>query len=596
MDCRDIIGIEINEYYGYKDMSKMKQKVLRLRSEKFKDSRVARQLTCLMGLLLFMFISGCANITAIPMRPGASGTPSAFPSPIATPVSSNGSPLVSITVPRNAATGVAINLKPTVTFTEPMTASTLNTSTFKLHGPDNALIAGSVTYVGRTATFRPTGNLTGNTLYLATITTGVQDLDGNAMEREFVWSFTTGSSTDTTAPQVASSFPDQAATNVPINFRPTVIFTEAMDPLTITNTTFTLNGPDNAPVAGSVTYIGTTATFQPTDHLKTNTVYTWGISTGAQDLAGNALDHRFEQTFTTGSSTDTTAPTVVSTDPLHDAYEVSTYVEPTVTFSEAMDPLSLNTTTFILRGPDILNGPDNQLVAGTVTYAGMTATFNPLNKLLASRRYTVTITTGSQDLAGNALGNVFEYTFKTKADSGSGGGGGSSSGNTSPTVISRVPAQGAIDVATNTAINATFSEAMKPLSLTTGNTFTLTGPGPDNLVIAGDVTYVGVTATFTPNEVLAADTVYTAKITTAAMDLGSHPLKNDAVWTFTTGDAPDNLAPTVISRVPAQGDTDMATNAAINAAFSEAMKPLSLTTGNAFTLTGPGPDNLVVVG
>ena len=40
---------------------------------------------------------------------------------------------------------------------------------------------------------------------------------------------------------------------------------------------------------GAVIYEGTTATFAPTNPLATNTLYTATITTGAKDLAGNAM-------------------------------------------------------------------------------------------------------------------------------------------------------------------------------------------------------------------------------------------------------------------------------------------------------------------
>jgi len=55
-------------------------------------------------------------------------------------------------------------------------------------------VSGTVSYAGLTATFDPASNLASNTTYTATITTGVKDLAGNAMRKDFVWSFTTATS------------------------------------------------------------------------------------------------------------------------------------------------------------------------------------------------------------------------------------------------------------------------------------------------------------------------------------------------------------------------------------------------------------------
>lgn len=109
---------------------------------------------------------------------------------------------------------------------------------------------------------------------------------------------------------------------------------------------------------------------------------------------------------------------------------------------------------------------------------------------------------------------------------------GAAPGTTVPTVIGTLPANAS--VAVNSAIWATFSEAMNPLTINT-TTFTLTqGVTP----ISGMVTYAGVTATFTPEGSLAPNTVYTATITTNAKDLAGHALASNYTWNFTTGAAP----------------------------------------------------------
>src|SRR5256885_1737681 len=76
------------------------------------------------------------------------------------------------------------------------------------------------------------------------------------------------------------------------------------------------------------------------------------------------------------------------------------------TFSEAMDPLTITTATFILK-------QGTTAVAGTVSYAGVTATFTPASALASLTTYTAMITTGARDLAGNALAANFSWSFTT---------------------------------------------------------------------------------------------------------------------------------------------------------------------------------------
>jgi hypothetical protein len=204
--------------------------------------------------------------------------------------------------------------------------------------------------------------------------------------------------TATTAPTVSSTIPAHAAMGVPINSQLAVTFSEAMNPATITNTTFTLQ-QGITPVTGTVSYVSGTATFAPATNLTTNTLYTATITTGATDLAGNALASDFVWSFTTGASSDTNQPTVIATNPTNTATNVAINQTVNATFSKAMDPATITTANFTLTGPGATT------VTGTVAYvaASQTATFTPATNLAPSTTYTNTITTGVKDLAGNAL-------------------------------------------------------------------------------------------------------------------------------------------------------------------------------------------------
>jgi hypothetical protein len=187
---------------------------------------------------------------------------------------------------------------------------TVTTATFMLTGPGLTPVLGTVTYVGLIATFTPTSNLTPNTLYTATITTGARDLAGNALAANYTWTFTTGAVPDTTNPTVTFTDPANGATGVAINKKISATFSEGMDPLTVTNLTFTVAG-----VSGTVAYnaITKTATFTPTTPamLANNTTYTATITTGARDLAGNALANNYVWSFTTGAAAPLISPGIL---------------------------------------------------------------------------------------------------------------------------------------------------------------------------------------------------------------------------------------------------------------------------------------------
>ena len=192
----------------------------------------------------------------------------------------------------------------------------------------------------------------------------------------------------------------------------TATFSKAMNPATLTTSTFTLAGPGGTSIAGSVSYDAATniATFTPTTALAPSTTFTATVNTGAKDTFGLALTANKVWTFTTAAPCP--PPTVTAVTPPNG----STLICPntaliTATFSHAMNPTTINTTTFRLTGPGATS------VSGTVSYVAATriATFTPTATLAVSTTFTATITTGAQDTFGIALAAPFVWTFTTSA-------------------------------------------------------------------------------------------------------------------------------------------------------------------------------------
>jgi hypothetical protein len=449
-------------------------------------------------------------------------------------------PLVISTDPANAATLVALNKVITVTFNEAMNPATITAASITLTGATP--VTGTVTYNGVTATFKPTSPLAANTTYTGRVTTAVKDVNGNALQADYVWTFSTGA---TLSPVVIATDPLNNETGVPLNKTITATFNMAMDPLTINATTFTVKQGSTV-VAGIVSYTGTTAFFTPTLPLTLNALYTATITTGAKNTVGIALANNYSWNFTTGSLT---APTVISTDPANNATAVVLNKIITATFSEAMNPLTINATTFtLMQGTTVM--------AGVVTYSGATAFFTPAINLLPGTVYTATISTGAKNPSGTGLANNYVWTFTTGTA-------------VSPVVISTDPGNNAAGVALNKIVTATFNMSMDPLTIN-ATTFTLKQGAT---AILGAVTYSGSTASFTPAVALTANTVYTATITTGAKNLAGTPLTNNYTWTFTTG---INLAPTVILTDPTNNAVNVTLSKIVTATFSMPMDPLTI--------------------
>lgn len=100
---------------------------------------------------------------------------------------------------------------------------------------------------------------------------------------------------------------------------------------------------------------------------------------------------------------------VISTSPKNAAVGVKFNRNITATFSQTADSATIDTTTFIVAGPD-----DVPLL-GVVSYAGTTATFNPAVDLDPSTVYTATLKAAVADLAApaNHLAADFVWTFTT---------------------------------------------------------------------------------------------------------------------------------------------------------------------------------------
>ena len=306
-------------------------------------------------------------------------------------------PLVIDTNPDNAATNVPLNQVITVTFNEEMNPSTINSSSFIVTGAST--IAGTLTYSGVTATFTPSVNLTPNTTYVVRITTAVKDLRGNALQEDYLFSFSTGA---TLQPLVLTTSPTPNETGVVLNKIVSATFNMPMDPATINTSTFTLK-QGTTTITGVVTYSGNTALFTPNANLTANTVYTATITTGAHNMAGVALASNYVWNFTTGAIV---APRVILTDPFNTETGVLLNKVVTATFDMAMDPLTITTSTFTLKqGTDV--------ILGSVSYSGNMASFTPNNPLLANAVFTATITTGAKNVAGVAIANNSVWTFKT---------------------------------------------------------------------------------------------------------------------------------------------------------------------------------------
>lgn len=413
-------------------------------------------------------------------------------------------PLVLSTDPANGDINVPLDKVITVTFNETMNPATITQGGITLEGIDE--ISGTITYNqdNLTASFTPSQELESNTTYTGRVKTSVKDLDGNALQVEYVWTFSTG---QTISPVVIKTDPENNETGVVVNKIITAEFNMPMNPETINSTTFVLNQGTNV-ITGVVTYSGTTASFSPETDLSSNTIYTATITTGAENTEGVSLQSNFVWKFTTGVLV---APTVISTDPERDETDVALNKVIEATFSMPMEPSTINGTTFTLK-------QGTNTISGVVTYTGVTARFTPEANLNSNTVYTATVTTGAENPAGIPLAGNYVWEFTTGA-------------SVAPTVISTDPEDDDIDVPLNKTITASFSEVMNPATFTP-STFILVDENSNNVPVTFG--FNGAVVSFDPNDNLQPNTTYTAKITTGVQNLAGVGLASDYIWEFTT--------------------------------------------------------------
>lgn len=210
----------------------------------------------------------------------------------------------------------------------------------------------------------------------------------------------------------------------------------------------------------------------------------------------------------TAPLTSGVAPTVVMVVP--ETNGVGTNRQVSVVFSTAMDPASINTSSFTVAG-----------ATGTVAYdaANKIASFKPSPDFTANTTYDATINTMARDVKGNALAAPYNFSFVTRATT-----------DTSPPYIVAVNlVPGASGVPLNQTVSITFDEQM---SSSTINPTTVYIKG-----VTSTVTYDVLTqmATITPTANLAPNTTYSIMVTSGAQDQGGVPVSPVLSQTFTTG-------------------------------------------------------------
>lgn len=196
-----------------------------------------------------------------------------------------------------------INSIITARFNKDMKPESINHNTFLVSGPDGR-ISGSLSYDNRHVTFVPDSYLPELSDITVTITTEVYDWYDFTIEKPEVWTFTTGTIDEITAPYVIYTIPDRDAQNVPVFTFVSATFNEPLDQASVTQNSLRLFNDQGQQVPGNVTYADNTIMLTLDDDLEYETVYEAVVAAGITDLAGNVMEQDYTWVFTTESIDD----------------------------------------------------------------------------------------------------------------------------------------------------------------------------------------------------------------------------------------------------------------------------------------------------
>ena len=468
-----------------------------------------------------------------------------------------------LTSPPSGATNVPTNAAFMVQFSQQVDPATVTPQTFYLvdsvtgqNWPGMLQVDPS----GFTASFVPSTPYNAGREYYVYLTSAILDITQNPFSGAF-FEFTAGFGPQTQGPQLLGLSPANNATGAPLN---SVVVAQFNEPISVISATTGLQlQQDGTPLPGAIALSNgnTLLTFTPVAALNASTVYTIAVTNQLTDVSENPLTNPGNFTFTTGTASDTTTPSVTLVDPPNNTFGVGLNVTPRLTFSEPIDPLTVP-TALTLQYPDD-SGP-NLVIPATVTVSanGLTATLTPSAPLSPNTYYYLYLC-GYTNLAGKQ-GYCFQSSFYTGTNV-----------VTNPVTVTTInPSNTQTGVPLNAEISAVMSNNIDPTSV--GNSSITVTPSGGS-AIAGTVTLAsnGTTLTFVPAAALTASTVYTVSVS------GFTDIDGNAVTTFgstfTTGaTAYGSGSFTLVSTSPVNGATGVSVTSPVTFTMSNLINAASV--------------------
>lgn len=319
--------------------------------------------------------------------------------------------------PTSGGSGIATNANITATFSQPMASGTITTSAFTVRPTGSAVNISGIAYLNTNntsqAVFVPySGLVLSSGVYFGRVGTSITDVDGNPLLVSGVWNWTTAAGApppDTTPPQVSGTTPVSGTTNVSGTNDITVSLSEQCQSGTVNSTNLFIKLSGNT-ITSTVSLASDlkTATINPSSNLLNGMTYFMQVTSGVKDLAGNFLSPNV-----TGRPFTTIPLYVSGINPVSGSTSIATDANIIVTFSQPMASGSINTSGMYIQ----LSGTT---IPAVVTLSGnlKAAQINPTNSLSNAKTYYVQVTSGCQDVNGNAFyppisGHKFTITEPT---------------------------------------------------------------------------------------------------------------------------------------------------------------------------------------
>jgi hypothetical protein len=334
---------------------------------------------------------------------------------------------VNSVTPRPGSENMPTNTNLAVAFSKPINQSTVSNASWFVRGTGSGQNHGTIVPTDTGATYQPSPLFEPGEAVRCSLSTAIMSTEGETLPAPVVWEFTVASS-DTVCPKVVSIVPVRDDREVPRSSTLRSVFSEPVQPSTISSGTWTVSGSQSGAVAGtlSVTTDGRTVTFSPSSPFQFGETITSRLSAQVSDLAGNLLDGNedglcgdaYEWAFAVELG-DTTFPRVAGVSPRAGSHDVAAGTSLGVRFSKPIEALTVNDATWTVAGSM------SHAVTGQIEWVSPdSVTFRPEAPFLDDEEVTATLSGAIADTSGHYLdgngdgqgGDSYTWSFRVVGD------------------------------------------------------------------------------------------------------------------------------------------------------------------------------------